>query len=307
MIARYRDGRDPGRRADESELAARDRRRCARTCRATSTAFDITGAIDRIWVARPPAQPLRDRAGAVDSSRRTRRTRGELDQVLHDLADGPRAVARSRSPPYLPETRAEDPRRARAAGATLGWERVAYGRLEPGDGDRRRAAALPAHRTPTPPRRDRHARAPRRRRARGARARAGSRRRPRDRRRDDARGAHAALARADEDDGVYACLGVHPHEAARPRRRSRSCAICSRIRRRSRWARRASTTSATTRRTTAQQRSSTRSSRSRAELGKPVVIHTRAADDDTRAGCCRLRRPGRPALLLVAGAARRAL
>src|SRR5262249_41215749 len=29
-------------------------------------------------------------------------------------------------------------------------------------------------------------------------------------------GAHAVLARAEEHDGVFACLGVHPHEAGAP-------------------------------------------------------------------------------------------
>ena len=79
-------------------------------------------------------------------------------------------------------------------------------------------------------------------------------------------------------------VGIHPHEAsdATGRRRAR-CASCSRTRRRSRWGRRASTGSATTRRATRSGASSTRSSRSRPSSGKPVVIHTRAADEDTLA------------------------
>ena len=49
MIARYRDGALPGGPAtapsSTAVIAA-----CATTCRATSTRFDITGAVDRIWV-----------------------------------------------------------------------------------------------------------------------------------------------------------------------------------------------------------------------------------------------------------------
>ena len=37
-------------------------------------------------------------------------------------------------------------------------------------------------------------------------------------------GARDALALADREDGVYACLGVHPHEAGDARRPSTSCA-----------------------------------------------------------------------------------
>ena len=70
---------------------------------------------------------------------------------------------------------------------------------------------------------------------------------------------------------------------ARRRTTSPSCASCSRTRRRSRSARPASTGSATTRRATTQRRLFAAELELAAELGKPVVIHTRAADDDTLA------------------------
>ena len=86
----------------------------------------------------------------------------------------------------------------------------------------------------------------------------------------------------------------HPSAQRRRRRRatgSTSCASCSRHRRaRSRSARPASTTSATTRRTTRSSGSSSAQLALAAELGKPVVIHTRAADEDTLARARGLRR-----------------
>ena len=70
---------------------------------------------------------------------------------------------------------------------------------------------------------------------------------------------------------------------ATSRATSRSCARCSATRRRSRSGRRASTISATTRRTMHSSGCSTRELELARETGKPVVIHTRAADDDTLA------------------------
>ena len=156
-------------------------------------------------------------------------------------------------------------------------------------------------------RRDRHARAPRRRRGRRPRARRRSRRVTRVVAvATTIAGARDALALADAHDGVYACLGVHPHEAGRAAATSTSCATLLAASEGGRRRRdRASTTSATTRRTTRSSGSSTRSSRSRSTLGKPVVIHTRAADDDTLARLVDHDGAGDPALLLVAAAARR--
>ena len=91
--------------------------------------------------------------------------------------------------------------------------------------------------------------------------------------------------------------------ARRPRTTSPRCASCSRIRRRSRSARPGSTGSATTRRPTTSGGSSPPQLELAAELGKPVVIHTRAADDDTLAALAEPRGNGRPPLLLVAAPA----
>ena len=178
-----------------------------------------------------------------------------------------------------------------------------FRKLDARDGGRGARAARPLAA------RDRHARAPRR-----ARRRPGGRRRARARRRRDAHphGRHdvdAAGARSSSPTRTTACsrsLGIHPHEAGARRRRRRRAARAARApegRRAS--ARPASTTSATTRRTTASCSSSTRSSTLAAETGKPVVIHTRAADDDTLAALAGFDGHGRPALLLVAAPARR--
>ena len=199
--------------------------------------------------------------------------------------------------------RAEDPRSARPAGAArLGARRIRPARARRGRSPRRRRSSRGSK--PNPPRRDRHARAPGRRCARGARACAGSRRDPGDRRRDDARRAHAAPSHARTKrtacTRASACIRTRPRNPAT----SRSCASCSPIRRRSRSERPGSTTTATTRRARHRRRSSNGSSRSQSELGKPVVIHSRAADDDTRVRLLDARRPRHPALLLVPGPAR---
>ena len=121
-----------------------------------------------------------------------------------------------------------------------------------------------------------------------ARARPGSRGSSTSRRRSPAR--TTTLARADARRRRLR-LPRHPSARGRPSRAiSTSCARCSTIRRPSRWGRPGSTTSATTRRTT---RSSALFEAQLAlarETGKPVVIHTRAADDDTRGAARRARR-----------------
>ena len=121
MIARYRDGRA---RADGlGGLAGDARRRCARRSSERLDRFDITGALDAIWeVVRRLNRYVEETAPwqlAKDEARAA-----ELDRVLYDLADGLRAVAVALAP-YLPETRAADPRRARPAATTSRWERVA--------------------------------------------------------------------------------------------------------------------------------------------------------------------------------------
>lgn len=94
-------------------------------------------------------------------------------------------------------------------------------------------------------------------------------------------GAHATLARAEQEDGVYACLGVHPHEASEPGDLDELRELLAHPK-----AVAVGETGLDYYRDYAphdaqavlfdQQLALAR------ELGKPVVIHTRAADDDTR-------------------------
>ena len=117
----------------------------------------------------------------------------------------------------------------------------------------------------------------------------------------------AALALCDAEDGVFAALGLHPHEAGAvgdPEleelrellEHPKAVAVGETgldyyrdhaPRDRQAWAFRAQSALA-------------------AELGKPLVVHTRAADADTVAALEALPagRAGRPALLLLVGAAR---
>jgi TatD DNase family protein len=94
-------------------------------------------------------------------------------------------------------------------------------------------------------------------------------------------GARASLARAEQEDGVYACLGVHPHEAGDPGDLDELRELLAHPK-----AVAVGETGLDYYRDYAphdaqavlfdQQLALAR------ELGKPVVIHTRAADDDTR-------------------------
>jgi methionyl-tRNA synthetase len=129
MIARYRDGRlaGPG-RSDEIADAIR---LIGQEVPRDFDAWNVTGAIDRIWelVRRlnryveetKPWELAKDEARA-----------GELSGVLYDLADGLRAVAIALSP-YLPSTA---PQILEALGqpADLAWEHVEPGRTADVDG-----------------------------------------------------------------------------------------------------------------------------------------------------------------------------
>ena len=92
-----------------------------------------------------------------------------------------------------------------------------------------------------------------------------------------------ALAAAEDHDEVVAIVGRHPHEAAGfdDLRARGDRARRGRTRASARSARPGSTTTATTRRARTSGARSRRSSSSRRALGLPVVIHTRAAEDDT--------------------------
>jgi TatD DNase family protein len=93
--------------------------------------------------------------------------------------------------------------------------------------------------------------------------------------------ARATLALAEQEEGVYACLGIHPHEAGDPgdldelrQLLAHPCAVA------------VGETGLDYFRDyaphDAQQRLFDAQLRLARETGKPVVIHTRAADDDTR-------------------------
>jgi len=95
-------------------------------------------------------------------------------------------------------------------------------------------------------------------------------------------GARATLDRAERNDDVYACLGVHPHEAGKP-------ADLNELRRLLDHPKAVAVgeTGLDYFRDyaphDAQQRLFDAQLALAREVGKPVVIHTRAADDDTRA------------------------
>ena len=93
--------------------------------------------------------------------------------------------------------------------------------------------------------------------------------------------ARTTLARAEQNDGVYACLGVHPHEAADPGDLDELRALLAHPK-----AVAVGETGLDYFRDyaphDAQQRLFDAELALARETGKPVVIHTRAADDDTR-------------------------
>jgi TatD DNase family protein len=95
-------------------------------------------------------------------------------------------------------------------------------------------------------------------------------------------GAGRTLARAERHDDVYACLGIHPHEAGRPVDLHALRALLAHPK-----AVAVGETGLDYFRDyaphDAQQRLFGAELELARELGKPVVIHTRAADDDTRA------------------------
>jgi len=95
-------------------------------------------------------------------------------------------------------------------------------------------------------------------------------------------GALTTLARADRSDDVYACLGIHPHEAGKPADLDELRTLLEHPK-----AVAVGETGLDYFRDyaphDAQQRLFDRELELARELGKPVVIHTRAADEDTRA------------------------
>ena len=94
--------------------------------------------------------------------------------------------------------------------------------------------------------------------------------------------AHDTLARAEREDGLFACLGVHPHEAASPGDLDRLRTLLDHPK-----VVAVGETGLDYFRDYAPHDAQQRLFDAELELasaaGKPVVIHTRAADDDTRA------------------------
>jgi methionyl-tRNA synthetase len=126
MIAKYRDGRITG--GTTSPAIAAAIADVADHVPAQIDEFDLTGAIDRVWALvrelnryvteQAPWTLAKDEANAA-----------QLDQVLHDLADGLRAAAVALWA-YLPET---SPKILEALGQPTDprWDQVAAGGLEP--------------------------------------------------------------------------------------------------------------------------------------------------------------------------------
>ena len=124
MIARYRDGKLASVPSVDSEVAAM-LEPLAEDVGARLDAFDLTGALERIWEvvrglnrhveATAPWQLAKDELRAE-----------ELDRVLYDLLDGLRAVAVALAS-YLPTT-SERILAALGQPVTIDWSEVAYGR-----------------------------------------------------------------------------------------------------------------------------------------------------------------------------------
>jgi methionyl-tRNA synthetase len=126
MIVKYRDGRlSAGKTSLEIAAAIAD---VHDKVPAQLDAFDVTGAIDRIWLlVRELNKYVTDKAPwtlAKDEA-----NGAALDQVLHDLADGIRAAAVALWP-YLPEA---SPKILEALGQSTdpAWDNVAADRLAP--------------------------------------------------------------------------------------------------------------------------------------------------------------------------------
>jgi methionyl-tRNA synthetase len=130
MIARYRDGRISARAGRNKELAqAIDEVRDG--VAADLDRFDISTAIDRIWVLVRRLNAYVTEQAPWELAKDENRS-ADLDAVLYDLADGLRAVAIAVSP-YLPET-APQVLEALGQPPDLSWDGVAYGRLAPAEG-----------------------------------------------------------------------------------------------------------------------------------------------------------------------------
>ena len=246
-------------------------------------AFDLTGALERIWVVVRGLNRHVESQAPWQLAKEDKRD--ELQATLYDLADGIRVVAIALAS-YVPDTSARILEALGENADEIGWERVAYGLSRCEVRYRARGTSVPAHRLA-----DRHG----------------------------VTDSHAHLDACEEDasalverareagvtrivtigTGIDSCrAALRDRRGARgrasrrsgsirirPRRRRRagstSSASCSRIRRRSRSARPGSTRFVGTRRPPSSAGCSTRTSSSRRSSSFPIVIHNREADAET--------------------------
>jgi methionyl-tRNA synthetase len=146
MVARYREGRLAAAPSSASEVAAILEPLGADVA-ARLDAFDLTGALERIWeVVRGLNRHVEATAPwqlAKDESRSE-----ELDRVLYDLVDGLRAVAVALAS-YLPATTGTI-LAALGQPSSVAWEEVAYGRAQGVDGLEPAAPLFPRVDEPAP-------------------------------------------------------------------------------------------------------------------------------------------------------------
>jgi methionyl-tRNA synthetase len=143
MIARYRGGRIPDAAWDSPFRASLDA--LGTGVAGSVDRFDLTGALEQIWgVVRDLNRYVEERAPWRLARDETRAE--ELDQTLHDLADGLRALAVALAP-YLPETA---PRILEAVRQPLdlAWEGVGYGHTVPAGGVEPAAPLFPRVESP---------------------------------------------------------------------------------------------------------------------------------------------------------------
>jgi methionyl-tRNA synthetase len=145
MVARYRAGSLAAVPSEDSEIAA-ILAPLGEDVAARLDAFDLTGALERIWEvvralnrhveATAPWQLAKDEARAA-----------QLDRVLYDLVDGLRVVAVALAS-YVPET-SERILSAVGQGLSIVWAEVAYGRTRAVEGLEPAAPLFPRVDEPT--------------------------------------------------------------------------------------------------------------------------------------------------------------
>ena len=216
MVVKYRDGRLPGGPGRLVGDRGGDRGRAARERRHRHVRHHRRARPD--LVARPRASTGTSRRRSRGSSRRTRRTPTQLDQVLYDLVRRAAGRRRSHSSRTCPRPRRRSSTRSASRRSSAGT-RSRTGSSSRAIRSRRRRRSSRASSCRTPTRRDRRAMI-------DTHAHLG----------DDAAevlarardagvtsvidvatslaGARRSLARAEATDDVHCVLGIHPHEAA---------------------------------------------------------------------------------------------